>query len=59
MFTDFEIIKSVDMSGVLDNFLKISAFLTNEISQAVEVPEDIPLMEKLLDSDNFINSYIK
>ena len=55
--TELEIIESVDMNRVLENDLIITAFPTNEISHAVDVPEDIPLLEQLFINDMLINNY--
>jgi len=55
--TELEIIESVDMNRVLENDLKITAYPTREISQAVDAPEDIPLIEELFAHDALINDY--
>ena len=55
--TELEIIESVDMNRVLENDLKITAYPTREISQAVDAPEDIPLIEELFAHDTLISHY--
>ncbi len=55
--TKLEFIESVDMNRILENNLKIIAYRTSEITQAVDIPEDIPLVEKLLTKDLHFNNY--
>jgi len=56
--TELEIVESVDMNRILENGLNIRVFLTDEISQAVDVFEDLELVEELMEYDNFVNRYI-
>jgi len=55
--TELEIIESVDMNRVLENDLIITAYPTSEISQGVDVPKDISVVEKLLEQDDLVNNY--
>lgn len=55
--TELEIIESVDMNRILENNLIITAFPTEEISQAVDTPEDILIVNELMLTDSLINSY--
>jgi 3-deoxy-manno-octulosonate cytidylyltransferase (CMP-KDO synthetase) len=54
---ELEIIESVDMNRILENNLIITAFPTEEISHAVDTPEDILVVDELMLTDNLINSY--
>ena len=56
--TELEIIESVDMNRFLENGLNIFAYPTSEISQGVDVPKDISVVEKLLERDTLINNYL-
>jgi 3-deoxy-manno-octulosonate cytidylyltransferase (CMP-KDO synthetase) len=56
--TELEIIESVDMNRVLENDFKIKAYTTSEVSQAIDIPEDIPLVEELIKEDAFVKRYI-
>jgi len=54
---ELEIIESVDMNRILENNLIITAFPTEEISQAVDTPEDILVVGELMLTDSLINIY--
>lgn len=56
--TVLEKIESVDMNRFLENDTKIQAYMTNEKSQAVDIPEDIPVVEKLMEKDQFAKEYL-
>jgi len=55
--SELEIIESVDMNRILENNLIITAFPTEEFSQAVDIPEDILVVDAIMLNDNLINSY--
>lgn len=56
--TKLEIIESVDMNRILENELKIIAYPTNELSQAVDIRDDILLVEELMQNDKLFSNYI-
>ena len=46
------------MNRVLENDLIFFPYRASEISQAVDGPKDIPLVEELFAYDTFINNYV-
>jgi 3-deoxy-manno-octulosonate cytidylyltransferase (CMP-KDO synthetase) len=57
--TELEIIESVDMNRLLENDINIQSFPTSDVSQAVDIPEDIGVVEALMEHDSLVNEYIK
>ena len=55
---ELEIIESVDMNRLLENDINIQSFPTNDVSHAVDIPEDIEIVEAMMKRDNLVNEYI-
>ena len=51
--TPIEIIESIDMLRILENGMEVHLVETSEISQSVDVIEDISKVEKILNNENF------
>lgn len=56
--TELEIIESVDMMRVLENNIKLKMVPTDFITKAVDTPEDIKIVEKMLQSDELVKQYL-
>ena len=56
--SELEIIESVDMNRILENNLIITAFPTEEFSQAVDIPEDILVVDAIMLNDKLVTEYI-
>lgn len=57
--TPLEIIESVDMNRLLEHDIKIKMVKTEFISSGVDVPEDVPYVERQLRKDPLISNYLK
>jgi 3-deoxy-manno-octulosonate cytidylyltransferase (CMP-KDO synthetase) len=57
--TELEIIESVDMNRLLENDIIIQSFPTSEVSQAVDIPEDIGVVETMMENDRLVSEYMK
>lgn len=55
--TKLEILESVDMNRMLENNFRINTFFTLDVSQAVDIPADIKLVEAILEHDELLNLY--
>ena len=55
--TPLEIIESVDMLRVLENGYKIKAVITDEISLGVDTPEDLELVSREMEKDEWFLKY--
>ena len=55
--TKLEVLESIDMNRILENDFEIIGYETNKTSHAVDVPDDITIVESLLDNDKYFNRY--
>jgi 3-deoxy-manno-octulosonate cytidylyltransferase (CMP-KDO synthetase) len=57
--TILEVIESVDMNRLLENGFNISTYPTDEITHAVDIEEDLKIVEKLILTDPIYKRYSK
>lgn len=57
-FSELEKVESVDMNRALENNITINAYPVSEVSHAVDIPEDILIVQELIEKDILTKSYL-
>lgn len=57
--TDLEIFESIDMMRIIENGDKVRMVMSHESSYSVDTKTDLMKVNKLMESDSLINTYIK